>query len=178
MPTDRHKQTKSKYTADRQIPGAFDGETITRRRLMTGITHGAGAVAAGAFALPALGFALGPLFEKKEVTWQDIGGITDFPDDQYVPVTITLTSLPLSSCLARAPARITTKSPDRAERAGASRKKPLLSSLSPSREWAHRAVGIGTAARRDFACRLPGVTGPIPQPLPIRVVRVDCRGAV
>jgi len=91
LPTDRHKQTKSKYTVDRQIPGAFEGETITRRRLMTGITHGAGAVAAGAFALPALGFALGPLFEKKEVTWQDIGGVNDFPDASYVPVTITLT---------------------------------------------------------------------------------------
>ncbi len=80
MPTDRHKQTKSKYTVDRGIPGAFEGETVTRRRFMTGVTHGAGAVAAGAFALPALGFALGPLFEEKPVTWQDIGGINDFPD--------------------------------------------------------------------------------------------------
>jgi len=28
---DRHV-SKSKYTADRNIPGAFDGETVTRRR--------------------------------------------------------------------------------------------------------------------------------------------------
>ena len=30
------RQTKSKYTADRGIPGAFEGETVTRRRFMTG----------------------------------------------------------------------------------------------------------------------------------------------
>ena len=90
MPKDR-RQVKSKYTAERGIPGAFEGETVTRRRFMTGITHGAGAVAAGAFALPAIGFALGPMFEKKEVSWQDIGGTNEFPEDTYRPVTIMLT---------------------------------------------------------------------------------------
>ena len=40
------KQAKSKYTADRGIPGAFEGETVTRRRFMTGTAHAAGAVAA------------------------------------------------------------------------------------------------------------------------------------
>jgi menaquinol-cytochrome c reductase iron-sulfur subunit len=89
LPKDR-RQTKSKYTADRQMPGAFEGETVTRRRFMTGITHGAGAVAAGAFALPAIGFALGPIFEEHEIPWQDIGAIDDFPDDTYKPVTITI----------------------------------------------------------------------------------------
>jgi menaquinol-cytochrome c reductase iron-sulfur subunit len=90
LPKDR-RTTKSKYTADRQMPGAFEGETVTRRRFMTGVTHTAGAVAAGAFALPAVGFALGPLFEEKEVRWQDIGAIDQFPDDTYLPVTITVT---------------------------------------------------------------------------------------
>lgn len=89
MPKDR-RQTKSKYTADRQMPGAFEGETVTRRRFMTGITHGAGAVAAGAFALPAIGFALGPIFEEHEIPWQDIGAEDAFPDDKYIPVTITI----------------------------------------------------------------------------------------
>ena len=32
---DRHQTPESKYTADRQIPGAFEGETVTRRRFMT-----------------------------------------------------------------------------------------------------------------------------------------------
>src|SRR2546421_12016845 len=56
---DRHKEGKSQYTLDRQNPGAFEGETVTRRRFMDLVTNGAGAVAAAAFTLPALGFAIG-----------------------------------------------------------------------------------------------------------------------
>lgn len=82
--------TKSKYTADRGMPGAFDGETVTRRRFMTGTAHTAGAISASAFLLPALGFALGPIFEKTEESWQDVGPVADFPDDTYVPKTITI----------------------------------------------------------------------------------------
>src|SRR5262245_55020960 len=82
---DRH-QSKSKYTLDRQIPGAFEGETVTRRRFMTVSAHGAGAIATSAFLLPALGFALGPIFEEHEQHWQDVGAVGDFPNDTYVPV--------------------------------------------------------------------------------------------
>jgi Rieske Fe-S protein len=84
------RQQKSKYTTDRMIPGAFEGETVTRRRFMTGVVHGAGAIAAGAFALPAIGFAVGPIFEQHKAAWQDVGAVTDFPDDNYVPKTITI----------------------------------------------------------------------------------------
>src|SRR3712207_2493073 len=79
MADDPRRRTKSKYTADRGIPGAFEGETVTRRRFMTGTAHTAGAVAAAAFTLPALGFAAGPLFEKKAVRWEDVGSVADFP---------------------------------------------------------------------------------------------------
>ena len=88
---DRHLTSKSKYTLDRQIPGAFEGETVTRRRFMTGTVHVAGAVAMSAIALPAVGFALGPLFEKKEVEWQPIGAPADFGIEDYVPKVITET---------------------------------------------------------------------------------------
>ncbi|UTI64579.1 ubiquinol-cytochrome c reductase iron-sulfur subunit [Paraconexibacter antarcticus] len=74
------------------MPGAFDGETVTRRRFMTGTAHTAGAISASAFLLPALGFAMGPIFEKKEESWQDVGPVADFPDDNYVPKTITISS--------------------------------------------------------------------------------------
>ena len=40
---DRHKAAKSKYTLDRQMPGAFEGETVTRRRFMNLAANGAGA---------------------------------------------------------------------------------------------------------------------------------------
>src|SRR5688572_6439328 len=88
---DRHLQSKSKYTADRQMPGAFEGETVTRRRFMTGTAHIAGAVAMSAIALPAIGFALGPIFEEKEVEWQPVGAPDAFSDEEYVPKVITET---------------------------------------------------------------------------------------
>jgi menaquinol-cytochrome c reductase iron-sulfur subunit len=84
------KQPKPKYTTDRQIPGSFEGETVTRRRFMTGTTHAAGAIAASAFLLPSLGFALGPIFEEHKQRWQPIGPPGDFPNDTYVPKVITI----------------------------------------------------------------------------------------
>ena len=87
---DRHKATKSKYTADRQMPGAFDGETVTRRRFMTAVTHSAGGVAAAAFTLPALGFALGPLFSRVPFSWQPIGKPADFNTQTYVTRVVTI----------------------------------------------------------------------------------------
>ena len=84
------KPPKSKYTTDRQIPGAFEGETVTRRRFMTGSSQVVGAVAAGAFILPAVGFALGPVFEEKDQPWQPVGRLDEFTDETYVPRTITI----------------------------------------------------------------------------------------
>jgi menaquinol-cytochrome c reductase iron-sulfur subunit len=86
----RKNPPQSKYTADRNIPGAFEGETVTRRRLMTLTVHGAGAVAASAFLLPALGFAAGSaIFERAPVIWTPVGKPGDFPNDDYVPRVVT-----------------------------------------------------------------------------------------
>ncbi len=87
---DRHKQKKSKYTLDREMPGAFEGETITRRRLISGVVHGAGGVAAAAFTLPVLGFALGPIFSRVPFSWQTIGVPSDFNQQTYVNKVITI----------------------------------------------------------------------------------------
>jgi menaquinol-cytochrome c reductase iron-sulfur subunit len=77
---------KSRYTEGRGIAGAWEGETVTRRRLMEGTALAAGGIATMAFALPALGFALGPLFEQTVPdTWQDVGPEGDFNADSYVP---------------------------------------------------------------------------------------------
>jgi Rieske Fe-S protein len=88
---DKHTQYRSKYTADRLIPGAFEGETITRRRFMVGTANGAGAVAVAAFTLPALGFALGPIFKSTPVSWETVGTVGQFPNDTYVPAVFTIT---------------------------------------------------------------------------------------
>jgi menaquinol-cytochrome c reductase iron-sulfur subunit len=90
MPSKRD-QIKSRYTADRQIPGAFEGETVTRRRFMVGTVNLAGAGAVAAFTLPALAFALGPVFERRKATWEDVGPVGAFNPDTYVPVNFTQT---------------------------------------------------------------------------------------
>ncbi len=88
--SDKHAKQKSKYTLDRQIPGAFEGETVTRRRFMTGTAHTAGAIAASAFALPALGFAIGPIFKGSSHHWEPVGTKGMFSDKNYVPVVLTV----------------------------------------------------------------------------------------
>jgi menaquinol-cytochrome c reductase iron-sulfur subunit len=86
----KRDQYKSKYTAENQVPGAFEGETMTRRRFMTASAHTAGAVAAASFTIPALGFALAPVFERVPHRWE-IAGPTDlFVENNYVPVVVTM----------------------------------------------------------------------------------------
>jgi len=82
---------KSGYTSDRGIAGAFEGETVTRRRFMEGTALAVGGVASAAFGLPALGFALGPMFEDTSSTrWQPVGPEDDFTDSDYVPRVINV----------------------------------------------------------------------------------------
>ena len=78
-------------TAEAGIPGAFEGETVTRRRFMTCSTQAAGIVAASSFLLPALGFAIGPIFKSTPHSWESVGPTDLFPDNNYVPTVITLT---------------------------------------------------------------------------------------
>jgi menaquinol-cytochrome c reductase iron-sulfur subunit len=72
------------------MPGAFDGETVTRRRFMNVVTQGSGLVAAMAFTLPALGFALGPLFSRVPFDWQPIGPPEDFTQTTYNTKVLTI----------------------------------------------------------------------------------------
>lgn len=90
MPS-KHEQSKSKYTLDRGMPGAFEGETVTRRRFMNIGGQTAGGIAAASFLLPALGFAIGPIFKSAPHTWETVGSVGDFPDNNYIPVVITIT---------------------------------------------------------------------------------------
>ncbi len=90
-PSKRPHKKRSPYTVDRGLPGAFEGETITRRRLMTGGALAAGGIASAAFGLPALGFALGPVLEDQQGEhFLDVGPEEDFNPQTYVPKVITL----------------------------------------------------------------------------------------
>ena len=92
-PSKRPKKKKSPYTADRQMPGAYEGETVTRRALFTGGALAAGGVATAAIALPPLGFALGPLFEQQNPrAWLDVGPEADFNPQTYVPKVMTISN--------------------------------------------------------------------------------------
>jgi Rieske Fe-S protein len=82
---------KSRYTEGRGIAGSFEGETVTRRRLMEGAAQIYGGIAVAAIALPAVGFALGPLLEDSTPTrWEDVGAEGDFNDETYVPRTFNI----------------------------------------------------------------------------------------
>jgi quinol---cytochrome c reductase iron-sulfur subunit, bacillus type len=82
---------KSRYTSGRGIAGAFEGETVTRRRFMEGTALAVGGIATAAFGLPALGFALGPIFEDTTPTrWQPVGPEGNFTVDDYVPRVISI----------------------------------------------------------------------------------------
>jgi nitrite reductase/ring-hydroxylating ferredoxin subunit len=77
-------------TDDRGLPGAFHGETLTRRRLMTGTASAAGAIAAAAFTLPTLGFAIGPVFDRAPSFWQPVGPLSRYTTTDYLPEVITI----------------------------------------------------------------------------------------
>lgn len=88
----KNPQRKSRYTEGRGIAGAFEGETVTRRRLMEGGALAVGGVATMAFGLPALGFALGPVFKDTvPEKWQDVGPERDFNVTSYVPRVMNIT---------------------------------------------------------------------------------------
>ena len=72
------------------MPGSFEGETVTRRRMMGLVSHGAGGVGAMAFTLPALAFAIGPIFSREPFRWQTVGAPKDFGEDTYVTKVITI----------------------------------------------------------------------------------------
>ena len=80
----------TRYTTDEGLPGSFEGETISRRRFMNVSANAAGAVAVAAFTLPALGFAIAPVFKSAPETWQDVGPLSHFSETDYAPVVITI----------------------------------------------------------------------------------------
>ncbi|HEX6586295.1 MAG TPA: ubiquinol-cytochrome c reductase iron-sulfur subunit [Solirubrobacterales bacterium] len=69
--------------------GYFEGESMTRRTAFTVGVQALGGVAGLAVALPAVGFAVAPLFEEQSEPWQAVGPLSDFSPDTYRPVVIT-----------------------------------------------------------------------------------------
>jgi menaquinol-cytochrome c reductase iron-sulfur subunit len=62
---------------------------MTRRTALSISIQAIGGVAVAAVALPAVGFAVAPLFEEEAEPWQVVGPASDFSPDTYRPVVIT-----------------------------------------------------------------------------------------
>ena len=71
-------------------PGYFPGESMTRRRVFTVASQAIGGVAAAAVALPAIGFAIAPIFHRGKERWEAVGQVDDFTADTYKQVVFTL----------------------------------------------------------------------------------------
>ncbi|HSD23298.1 MAG TPA: Rieske (2Fe-2S) protein [Solirubrobacterales bacterium] len=84
------KQGKPNGLPNPDPAGYFSGESMTRRTVLSVGVQAVGGVAVAAVALPAVGFAVAPLFEEESEPWQAVGPTTDFNPDTYRPVTITI----------------------------------------------------------------------------------------
>lgn len=62
---------------------------MTRRRAFTVAVQALGGVAAGAVALPAIGFAVAPIFHRGKERWEAVGPVADFDDVTYRQTVIT-----------------------------------------------------------------------------------------
>jgi menaquinol-cytochrome c reductase iron-sulfur subunit len=72
-------------------PGYFEGESLTRRRAFTIAAQGIGGIAGAAVILPAVGFAIAPIFHRGKERWEAVGPVGDFVKDTYRQVVFTET---------------------------------------------------------------------------------------
>jgi Rieske Fe-S protein len=63
---------------------------MTRRNALAIGGQALGGLAAAGIVLPALGFAVAPMLEEPEETWEPVGPVANFPPDTYKPVIITI----------------------------------------------------------------------------------------
>jgi menaquinol-cytochrome c reductase iron-sulfur subunit len=83
------KQGAPKRLEKPEPAGYFQGESMTRRTVFSIGVQAVGGVAVAAVALPAVGFAVAPLFEEEKSPWQPVGSTSDFSQDTYRAVVIT-----------------------------------------------------------------------------------------
>ncbi len=72
-------------------PGYFEGESMTRRRAFTIAAQGVGGIAGAAIILPAVGFAIAPIFHRGKERWEAVGPVGNFVEDTYRQVVFTET---------------------------------------------------------------------------------------
>ena len=70
--------------------GYFEGESMTRRTVFAIGGQALGGVAITAVALPVVAFALAPIFDRPEETWEGVGSPDDFVSETYRQAVITI----------------------------------------------------------------------------------------
>jgi len=70
--------------------GYFEGESLTRRKVFTVAGQAVGGIAGAAIVLPAVGFAVAPIFDRPEESWQAVGPLAAFVPDTYRARVITV----------------------------------------------------------------------------------------
>ena len=70
--------------------GYFEGESMTRRRVFAVAGQALGGGAAAVIVLPALGFAIAPIFDEPEENWQAVGKTGEFTAETYLARVITI----------------------------------------------------------------------------------------
>jgi Rieske Fe-S protein len=70
--------------------GYFEGESLTRRESLTKLGGALGTAAGVAIVLPAIGFAVAPIFERPDESWEPVGPTDRFLVDTYRPVVFTI----------------------------------------------------------------------------------------
>lgn len=85
------EQADKKTTPEKPKPaGYFEGETMTRRTVFAMGGQALGGAAVAAVALPAVGFAIAPIFDRPEETWEGVGSPEEFTSDTYRQAVITI----------------------------------------------------------------------------------------
>ena len=87
-PQPRHGRSSS--TLDRKLPGAFGGRDRVAATLHDRYRPHGGRDRRGGVSLPALGFAIGPVFDRPSDSWQRIGPLSRFTPVDYTPTVITI----------------------------------------------------------------------------------------
>ena len=70
--------------------GYYEGETMTRRAVFALGGQAAGGLAIGLVALPTIGFAVAPIFDRPEEAWEPIGPAGEYRPDGYRSAVITI----------------------------------------------------------------------------------------
>ncbi|MGZ8512767.1 MAG: QcrA and Rieske domain-containing protein [Candidatus Limnocylindria bacterium] len=70
--------------------GYFEGESMSRRRAFTVAGQAIGGLAGAIIVLPAVGFAVAPIFEKPDELWESVGPPSRFTIETYKPVVFTI----------------------------------------------------------------------------------------